>query len=353
MKKTAICVAIGLQALTIGVAHAQSSVTIYGVVDAFVEFGKAGTEAEPKSQTRLQSGGTNGSRLGFRAVEDLGGGLKANAVLEHGLLVDSGEAASASAFWNRQSFVGLSGDFGGITAGRQYSPLIAHQDSFDPALSTTGYGSAYNSGVMRTVSRVNNSLLYKTPAVGGFSAAVMLGLGESTAGGSHGNVVSASAKYASGPLGVGFAFARQNKPEAGKEDKLIWNLATSYQFGDVQLFGALQGTKNDSQNAATLDDRNEFMLGAVYSFGANQIRTSFGQAKVKGVSDSTVRHGSLAYVYNMSKSTALYAAVQAIDNPKNLAYRSGGYTFDAVANGLPAGSNVTARAVAFGMRHRF
>lgn len=353
MKKIAICTAIGMQALTIGGAHAQSNVTLYGVVDAFVEFGKAGTKTEPNSQTRLQSGGANGSRLGFRAVEDLGNGLKATAVFEHGFHADSGAAASDSTFWNRQSHVGLSGGFGSITAGRQYSPLVVHQDSFDASLSTTGYGSAYNSGVMRTVSRVNNSLLYKTPSFGGFSAAAMLGLGENTTGGSFGNVVSASAKYASGPLGVGFAYARQNKSEAGKEDKSIWNLATSYKVGDVQLFGALQGTKNDSQNAATLDDRNELMLGAVYSFGANQIRTSFGQAKVKGVADSTVRHMSLAYVYNMSKRTALYAAYQVVKNPENLAYRSGGYTFDAVAGGLPAGAGVTARAIAFGLRHRF
>lgn len=351
MKRSAICIAAGM--LCAAGAHAQSNVTIYGVVDAFVEYGKAGTTAAPATIWRQQSGGLNGSRIGFKGSEDLGGGLSANFVLEHGLLLDTGLPASASSFWNRQSYVGLNGAYGAIRLGRQYSPLLVQQDTFDPALSTTGYGSAYNSGVMRTVSRVNNSIVYNSPVVNGFSGSAMYGFGETTVGSSYGSILSASVKYATGPIGAGFAFLKQNKADTTKEDKTIWNLSGSYTVGDLQIRGAVQGTKNDSQALNTEDDRNEFLLGAVYTFGASQVRASFGQAKVKHVDDTTVRHVSLGYVYNLSKNTAVFAAVQAIDNPDNLAYRTSGYTFDAIADGIPAGAGVTARAVAFGLRQRF
>jgi predicted porin len=237
--------------------------------------------------------------------------------------------------------------------GRQYSPLIVQQDTFDPAPGTTGYGSAYNSGVLRTVSRVNNSVLYKSPSVGGFEGSLMYAFGENTLGTRYGAVLSGSAKYSAGPFAAGLAFFQQGKGDATQEDKSIWNLAGSYTIGDFQLLGALQRTRNDSQKANTADDRNEFLLGGVYNFGVNQIRASWGQAKVKDVSDSTVRHVSVGFIHNLSKRTSLYAIAQEIHNPKNVAYRGKGYSFDAVEDGLPAGADVNARAIGFGIRHRF
>jgi predicted porin len=353
VRKTAICIATGLQAvLACCAAQAQSTVTVYGVVDAFVEYGTAGTSAARTHVTRLQSGGANGSRLGFRGTEDLGGGLKAVFVLEHGMLVDSGSPASATNFWNRQRYVGLSVGWGSLSAGRQYSPLLVHQDTFDTALSTTGYGSPYNSGVMRTVSRVNNSIVYSSPNVSGFSAAAMLGLGE--VAGARGNTQSASVKYAGGPFTAGLAYAHVNKVDATKVDKSIWNLAGSYKLGDLLVSAAVQQTRNDSQNVGVTDDRREAFLGAVYAIGTGEIRAAYGQGKVVDVSNSTARHLSLGYLYNLSKRTALFAGVQAIRNPDNLAYRgTSGFTFDAIEGGLPAGAGVTARAFAVGARHRF
>ncbi|HET9645906.1 MAG TPA: porin [Burkholderiaceae bacterium] len=350
VQKTAVCAAAGLLAMLCGAAHAQSNVTIYGLLDVFLEYGKANAHA-----FREQSGGLNGSRLGFKGTEDLGGGLKANFVLEHGLLVDSGglHDSSGKSFWNRQIHVGLSDSWGSVSMGRQYSPLIVQQDTFDPAPNTTGYGSAYNSGVLRTLSRVNNSVVYKSPSIGGFEGSLMYGLGENTLGTRYGAVLSGSAKYAAGPFAAGLAFLQQGKGDATQEDKSIWNLAGSYQIGDFQLLGALQRTRNDSQKANTVDDRNEFLLGGVYNFGANQIRASWGQAKVKDASDSTVRHVSVGFIHNLSKRTSLYAIAQEIHNPKNLAYRASGYSFDAVENGLPANAGVNAQAIGFGIRHRF
>lgn len=354
MKTTSIWVAASLQALCIGAAQAQSSnVTLYGVADAFLEYGKAGTTAAPVSVKRLQSGGANGSRLGLRGSEDLGDGMKAGFVIEHGFLIDSGTPASASTFWNRQAFVSLSGNFGSLSAGRQYSPLLVHQDTFDPSLCTTGYGSPYNSGVMRTFSRVNNSVLYNTPKIGDLSMSFMLGLGETTAGLRAGSSAFASARYTSGPVGLGFAYGAQFKPDATKEDKSIWNIAGSYKLGELTVMAAIQGTRNDSQALATADDRSELMLGGTYALGQGELRAAYGQGKVKDVANTTARHLSLGYVYNLSKRSALFAAAQTVDNPSNLAYRTSGFTFDAIEGGVPAGAGVNARALALGLRHRF
>jgi len=330
-------------------ALAQSGVTLYGVADVFIERGQAGTQASRLSRTRVESGGLNGSRLGLRDTEDLGSGLKATMVIEHGLLLDSGVPASTAGFWNRQAFAGLSGPWGSLTAGRQYSPLLVHQDTFDTALSTTGYGSPYNSGVMRTVSRVNNSVVYSLPADAGFSASLMAAAGE----GSAGSTWSASLRRAEGAWAVGMAGVLVKRLDGTTEDKRIWNLAASYRLGDAMFAAALQRTRNDRQAANTEDDRNELFLGASCAVGTGELRAAYGQGTVRHVAGSTARHASLGYVHHLSKRTALYTAVQQIDNPDNLAYRSEGFSFDAIAPGLPAGAGVTARAVAAGVRHRF
>src|SRR5262245_39183159 len=101
-----------------GTASAQSSVTLYGVVDAFYQYATGGN-----SINRLQSGGINGSRLGVRGAEDLGGGLKALFTLESGINLDDGSVGQSGVFWGRQAFVGLGSDFGTLTLGRQYSSV--------------------------------------------------------------------------------------------------------------------------------------------------------------------------------------------------------------------------------------
>ena len=254
-------------------ALAQSGVTLYGVADVFIERGEAGTQASRIARTRVESGGLNGSRVGLRDTEDLGGGLKATMVIEHGLLLDNGQPASTAGFWNRQAFAGLSGSWGSLTAGRQYSPLLVHQDSFDTSLSTTGYGSPYNSGVMRYVSRVNNSVVYSLPADLGISASLMAAAGE----GSTGSTGSASVRKADGPWAVGLAWALVRKPDGTKADKSIWNLAASYKVSAAMFAAALQRTRNDSQAANTEDDRRELFLGVTCAVGAGELRAAYGQ----------------------------------------------------------------------------
>lgn len=333
-------------------AQGTGNVTLYGVAEVFAEYGKAGTAAVPSTIKRIQSGGANASRLGFRGTEDMGGGLKASFQIEHGLLLDSGKPASSTVFWNRQAWVGLSGDWGSVSAGRQYSPLLVNQDYFDPSFNTAGYGSPYNSGVMRTLARVDNSVLYTSPTLGGLSLSAMAGLGETANSTRVNSSYFVSARYVGGFFGAGFAYGKL-LADSTRVDKSIWNLAGNYKAGDLTIAGAIQRTKNDSRALDTADDRNEFLVGATYIVGAGEIRAAYGQGKVRDVADSTSKHYSLGYLYNLSKRTALWTAVQEIDNPSNLAYRTSGFTFDAIEDGVPAGAGVKARAFALGLRHRF
>ncbi|MFD2273855.1 porin [Undibacterium arcticum] len=119
MKKTLIALAV-LGSIA-GVAQAQSNVTIYGVVD----LGLAHENNGSTSLTRMDDGGLNGSRLGFKGSEDLGGGLSAIFFnLKNGFTADTGAQADAAKLFNRQSFIGLTGGFGTVKFGRQKEPPL-------------------------------------------------------------------------------------------------------------------------------------------------------------------------------------------------------------------------------------
>ena len=119
MKKSAILVAVG--ALFAGSAYAQSSVTLYGIVDTSIHYINNANQAG-NSVTQMESGAVSNSRWGLKGSEDLGGGNKALFVLESGFNSATGKMSSAGTLFNRQSFVGLQNkDLGTITLGRQYN----------------------------------------------------------------------------------------------------------------------------------------------------------------------------------------------------------------------------------------
>ncbi|WP_077036577.1 porin [Pelomonas sp. KK5] len=156
-KKTTTLIPL-LMLLAAGAAQAQS-VTIYGILDASVEHlnnvGAAGA-----SLTRMPGlTGTSPSRIGFRGTEDLGGGLKAQFTLEQGFGVDSGTLNQGGRAWGRQAWVGLSGDWGSLSLGRQYSMLfwaMLDADIFGPAMFGGGSLDSYLPN-----SRVDNSIGYR------------------------------------------------------------------------------------------------------------------------------------------------------------------------------------------------
>ena len=178
--------------LAAGASQAQSSVTLYGLIDLAVDNYKAGSAAGGTNVWKLNDGvvnGLNGSRWGVRVAEDLGGGLRANAVLEGGLSADTGALGQGGLAFGRQAYVGLSSaSFGEVRLGRQY----ILEDSTMGLSNPFGNAAVNNQGTGVTnlgkalpfwlnAPRANNVIQYQTPTMGGFYAAAQLAPGEATA----------------------------------------------------------------------------------------------------------------------------------------------------------------------------
>ncbi|TDV16410.1 putative porin [Paraburkholderia caballeronis] len=145
-------------------AHAQSSVTLYGVVDTFVT--NIHADGKP-SVTRMDSSGLYASRWGVRGSEDLGGGNKTNFVLESGINSNDGSQADSNRLFNRQAWVGLSNNrYGEVRLGRQNTPEFLMSGRFDAFFAAT-QASGWNNMSTATV-RIDNAVGYFSPTVAGF-----------------------------------------------------------------------------------------------------------------------------------------------------------------------------------------
>jgi len=370
---------LALAALTAfaGVASAQSSVTVFGGIDLAARNVKNGPAGSIKS---LSSDGNYSSRLGFRGVEDLGGGLKAGFWLEGGLGADTGGFGSPTATWNRRATASLMGDFGEIRLGRDYTPTFWNHTQFDP-FGTNGVGNANNligtgavtgaaaatnttrvlgvpgaasGGDPRTGTfvRADNSIGYHLPALGGLYGQVMVAAGEGQIGNKY---TGARLGYSAGPVNVAAAFG---KTDLVKDSLKAFNIAGSFNAGFATFIGmyinykvggtepqtAAGTTTNGSYGNPSNRDLKNYLLGALVPLGQGTFKFSF--AKTKGdlnagngaaaptAKDASATQIALGYVYDLSKRTSLYTHYSTIKNKK-------GAHFYASGSG-PAYANTTA-----------
>ena len=311
-------IALAVASLVSAPVFAQSQVSVYGIVDQAIDSGNYGG-ATGRVQ-RLTSGGYATSRLGFKGSEDMGNGLKANFVLETGLLGDTGMLDNASGqLFQRSATIGLSGSsWGSVNFGRQYSPLYTIQGTND-IFRVVGIGSNYAlANVGQT--RVNNSIRYDSPSINGFTAAAMYGMGDTgAASGFQENTVGANPKelgrhaglnlrYGNGPVKVGLGWSNQKStaPVAGSAVALKTTvLAGSYDFKVVAINAGWQQARNDVSPRTT--DNRIWTLGAtVPVFGKDSIKVAYNDMHSKLATSSDAKLISLGYVHPMSKRTTLY-----------------------------------------------
>jgi predicted porin len=326
-------------------AHAQSTVTLFGVVDANVRDVKNGGD----SVKSLSNNGLNSSRLGFRGVEDLGGGLKASFWLEHGFNIDTGTQTDATRFWNRRSTVSLSGGFGEIRLGRDFTPTYTGYTDFDVfgdngVAASSKFASTLGTAV-DTLTRADNQVQYFLPSgLGGFYGSAAVAAGEGTAGKKY---VGGRAGYAAGPLNVSVAYGETDVVPVGGEDKhKVLDLGASYDLGVVKLSGYYSQDKFGSAKVDT------YSLGAAVPLGAGTLRGAYTNANASGTNAAGVNIDAndanqiaLGYVYNLSKRTALYTTVARVDN-------KGGAVF-AVATPPAVVAGQKSTGYEFGIRHAF
>ena len=347
MKKSLLALAV-LGAFA-GVASAQSSVTLYGTVDLNGRYIK---NSGSSGRYSMGQDGINSSQLGFRGIEDLGGGLKASFVLLSGVNADTGSANGK--FFNRRSTVSISGGFGEVRLGRDYVPTFWNNTLFDP-FGTNGLGDSSHVLQLTTPTfvRADNAVQYFLPSnIGGFYGQVMAAAGEggpSTATGGNINpsrYLSGRIGYAAGPFDIAFA-ADQQRNVTGPSQK-AYNIAGSYDFSVVKIMGFYQRDE--------LDDfrENRFNVGAVVPLGQFEIHAAYSRSKLDGgfIDNNVVDQWALGGVYNLSKRTAFYGTVARLsnDNQSNRALTSTGNGTSGAALPTLGGKSSGGE---FGIRHFF
>ncbi|PQO98690.1 porin [Massilia phosphatilytica] len=321
-------------------AAAQDNVTVFGVLDTYLDHATAGATGA----TRVQSGGVSGSRLGFRGSEELGGGNRAIFMLESGINVDDGTSGQGGLLFGRQAWVGLATRAGDVTLGRHYSPLFFTLVTYGLG-GGMGWGNASNYFTDNSVLRVNNSVSYASPSIGGFKVRALAGLGENTAQpGSHiGNIHSASLQYDHGAFSANAAIETR-KTTAANTDR-FYAAGASYAFGAVKASVLAQSRRDDADAA-----RNDALeLGLMIPVGPGSLLFDAGRLRNRSVADSDATAFSIRYDYNLSKRSTLYAGAATIRNETRSRFGINGNTGAALA--VAGGDDP--RSFVLGVRHVF
>jgi predicted porin len=300
---------LALAALTAfaGAAVAQSSVTISGRVD--LSIGK-----NVGSDAKYMANGS-GSRLAFRGVEDLGGGMSALFWIEHRFNADTGaqsagaiaasagstNAAPLSRFWTGRSIVGLRGGFGEVVFGREYTTaFLQSQLAGDPWGWDTVVAAASSSAITGGggIAKVRNdsSITYKI-AGGGFTFGAQIAEASDTITNVSSRPINFALNYAAGPLALGFGYEKTGREAAGTEKLTTFN--GSYNFGAFRLVG-LYGKGTALDNA----DHKSWMLSGVVPMGKGEFRAGLGKLQRNGVAVNQML--ALGYHHNLSRRTTLY-----------------------------------------------
>ena len=292
-----------LAALAATASFAQSSVEIWGIVDAGVQ----SVKENGVSKTQLSSSGLSSSQLGFRGVEDLGGGMKAAFWLEGTLTNDEGTSAGLK--FARRSTLDLAGSFGAIRLGRDYTPTFWNHTVYDP-FGTNGVGSSVNTFTVlgsgaTTLVRANNSIGYFTPTMGGLQAQVMMSVKESKDANTANEYTGIRVTYNAGPLSAAVATASEGSTSAAASFKRT-NVGVAYNMGVARPMFQYTTAKFGANKV------NHYLVGAVVPMGATNIKASYVRSNYTGANDANQL--AIGADYNLSKRTAVYATYARISN---------------------------------------
>lgn len=341
MKKSLVALAV---LASCGAAMAQSSVNLYGRFDT-------GIEKLPGISTRVSSGAGSSSRLGFRGVEDLGGGLQASFVLETSFESDKGgflNSSGLAGLGNRATWLTIgSKDLGKLSLGRGYVGAFFTQLWADPTINSYGQRAAGTVIIYSTAnqSRLDNVIRYETPNYMGLSADLGLGLkgdaGErrptvdglaATSGAPTRNISSSTTpgytlhtQFRTRTVYVGLSVAKIPDSRLAfsalgpapisniNVNGNVWTLAGYYDFGPIKVHGAFESDRRFTS------DRNAAHISLSAPIGKGTLVAWYGVDQNGGASSSALNPGgaltanykvaSVSYMYDLSKRTHLYAAV--------------------------------------------
>jgi predicted porin len=309
MKKSLVALAVLAAS---GASFAQSSVTVYGLLDIWAGSVKTEKAGVSTTATVLESGGVNTSRWGLKGSEDLGGGLKAVFKLEQGFKLDTGAAGNstgtaASQAFDRQSYVGFAGGFGEVAIGKVWSAYDDVQGAtdavFDSALSPANH--VFNS--TGYIDRPQNGFRYTTPTVSGFTGAFSYSLDEKVPTGVQ--TTSVSLSYAAGPLTAQFGYQKDDT-KANTNDPAYTRLGASYDLGVATVKGSYGKVSNLGSVSGA--DTTEYQIGADFPVSsALTLSASYAKSDDNATAGNVNRKGfGIAGAYTLSKRTFLYGGFE-------------------------------------------
>jgi predicted porin len=365
MKKTLVVAAVSASFAV--AAHAQSSVTLYGVIDAGLTYT---SNSGGKSNWQQTSGGIDQSRFGLRGSEDLGNGLKAIFNLESGFNLNNGRYANSGSEFNRQSYVGLSSNYGTVTLGRQYD---AAQDFLAPLSATGSWGgtSFAHVGNLDNLNTnygnaVNNSIKFTSANYAGFTFGGTYGFSNQAGAFANNREYSVGAAYQFQGLRVAASYAQLNNPfgnTVGATDNAAtiangnfrdrtYGVGAAYAFGPAQVGAVWTQTRLDNFLVAQSLRQDNYEVNAKYNLTPALglgVAYTFTDQQGSGLANSLSARfhqvGAQAD-YALSKRTDVYAQVV-----YQHASTVGASVYNGTFGGASTSDNQTAATV--GLRHRF
>ena len=327
-----------------GAANAQSSATVFGAVDINLRY--QDNDGSPTKRV-MGTDGLNSSRLGFRAVEDLGDGLKAGFWLEGAMTPNDGNSAGLA--FRRRSTVSLMNDtWGELRLGRDFTPVFWTRALYDP-FGFNGVGLAGNvdpNGIAQpTYVRSSNSIAYFLPnKLGGVYGQFMIAPSE---GAPNTKYIGGRLGYAKGAFDVSIAASRQDL-NGGANRFNTWVIGGSYNFGVATLEGAYSHDRNDTGAGTTF---KHLLVGGVVPIGVGEIHASYNKMDAGSGNGATM--AAVGYVYNLSKRTALYGTYSQLSN-EGAFKQSVDFSYPAaVSGGTPVTAGGKSRGLEVGIRHFF
>ncbi|MDR6420290.1 putative porin [Paraburkholderia phenoliruptrix] len=376
-----------------GVAHAQSSVTLYGIID---EGFNINTNSGGKHLYNLSSGVMQGSRFGLRGTEDLGGGLKALFVLENGFDVNNGKLGQGGLMFGRQAYVGLSSQFGTVTLGRQYDSVVDYVGPLEAGDQWGGYIAAHPGDIdnFNNAYRTNNTVKYTSADYGGLKFGGTYSFGGVAGNFSSNQIWSLGVGYNNGPLVLGAGYLNARTPAAqgglfnngGQSPLPAANAAVSspvyagfasantyqvigaggaYTFGAATVgltysnirfanLGASYASPFKGQTATFNNAEVNFkyqltpalLVGAAYDYTRG--------TEINGNSRAQYHQGAVGVDYFLSKRTDVYV-IGVYQHATGETVNAAGAVVAATAgiNGLSGSSNQNQLAARVGIRHKF
>ncbi|WP_438391824.1 porin [Caballeronia sp. DA-9] len=326
MKSVLVVILVSLVGAFWNAACAQSSVTLYGLVDAAIIYERGGPRG---SIIRMGSGVPAAAGFGIKGTEDLGAGTKLQFVLENGAKLNDGTLGQGGLLFGRQAWVGLSNDsLGSLRVGRIYSPFILIIFTTDP------FHVGYAGGAQSILSiyqslRLNNTISYKTPEFYDVSASAALSMGGVAGDFNAGKVISASVTYLRGPLYAALGVISFSLPSltaanaATATDDREWLAGATYNFNFVKM--ALSYTERSQTLASgqAYQHQQSALIGATIPIGNFQILANFMIARDLLTTHHNAQEVGLGVLYSLSRRSTIYATAGKIVNHNGAFYTVG------------------------------